>query len=261
MIDTFRRIGGDLKKRRHVEAYVVSAGALLLAVFSLIVDQIPEDLRWAVISAGIALLVYQITVPERTLRNDRLLADRSDFEDHPLPRRFRTARQVWLFAPSGSNVLSSANCDVLRRRVLSRPDGVVRVVVLDPLRDDAVTLAAHQLTGSVDFTHRRFPQTLRCVVEHLQTMAQWPVNGEFGYRLFGFNPGFSLLAIDPHQRGGILIVEFHGVRNESISSRMHIVLTRARDGHWYDYWLEQFEHIWRNARVPAALSSGVHRPE
>ena len=41
----------------------------------------------------------------------------------------------------------------------------------------------------------------------------------FAYRLLDFNPGFSLVAIDPTASGGQVIVEFHGFHSESTNQR------------------------------------------
>ncbi len=78
-------------------------------------------------------------------------------------------------------------------------------------------------------------------------MAAWHVNGSFEYRLLDYNPGFSLVAIDPSARDGRLIVEFHGFHNEATSSRMHMELARQQSDHWYAYWSEQFNRIWEAA--------------
>jgi hypothetical protein len=80
--------------------------------------------------------------------------------------------------------------------------------------------------------------------------------GSFGYRLASYNPGFSLVAIDPGARHGVVMVEFHGFHNQVTNTRMHIELTRAISDQWYSYWLGQFERIWQAAKVPAASQPG-----
>src|SRR6266511_3987906 len=64
MRDAFRRIGLDLKNRRNVDAYVVAAMALVLAVLSVAGDVVSEQLRWAGLLAGVGLLVYRVTLPD-----------------------------------------------------------------------------------------------------------------------------------------------------------------------------------------------------
>jgi len=78
----------------------------------------------------------------------------------------------------------------------------------------------------------------------------WRDTAVFGQLVdLDFNPGFSLVAIDPGARNGLVIAEFHGFRSDVALARMHIELTPA-SRQWYGYWLEQFERIWCAARIP-----------
>nr|BFE30228.1 hypothetical protein GCM10010200_024790 [Actinomadura rugatobispora] len=251
MTDLLRRIGRDLRDRRHVEAYVVAFTALVIAAVSPLTDLIGDDLRWTVSITGIGLLVYRITIPDdRAAVPGQPFDDRTAFEQDSLEALLRRTKELWLFAPSGAHVLTAARCDTLRRHVLGRADGIVRVVVLDPEHTEAIALATCQLTDSVDFPGQRFPRSLAASLERLRTMGRWSCPGRFAYRLLPYNPGFSLIALDPSSPDGKVIVEFHGARNESSHGRMHITLGPRDGGRWYGYWLGQFEHIWRTSRDP-----------
>jgi hypothetical protein len=249
---SLRRIGQDLRHRRNIDAYVVAAFALLFAVLSVVGDSVPDGPRWAALLAGVGLLVYRVTVPERTGGADDVLNDRSAFEDVPLRARFRTAKEVWIFAPSAVNLLAPHNCDALRTTVLNVPDGCVRVVVLDPANETAVQLAGRQLDDSLDQPLQLFRSSLDATIQQLRRLAGRPLKGSFEYRMLDYNPGFSLVVIDPGTRHGVVVVEFHGFHNELVGSRMHIEITRADSERWYVYWLDQFDHIWQAAhsRVP-----------
>jgi hypothetical protein len=254
MVRKPRGIGRDLGSLRRIESHVVAVVALAFTVLSLIGQAVADDLRWAVVTAGIGLLVHR-GAAEPAPSAHRLLADRREFEETPLHHRLRPAREVWVFAPSGANVLSSPHCDALRRYVLNRDHSTVRVVVLDPAAAAAVARTGRLFSDSLDFSSRRFTQSLDGVVGRLEAMARWPHSGEFSYRLLDHNPGFSLVAINPTTSTGTLIVEFHAVHNESSSARMHLTLTRSISAHWYTYWMDQFEHIWRNASEPPAAAA------
>lgn len=67
----------------------------------------------------------------------------------------------------------------MRKHVLDKPDGLVRIVVLDPA-----------------------DKTLDLASQHLEWMAQRTFTGTFEYGLFDFNPGFSLVAVDPGTKHG-----------------------------------------------------------
>lgn len=251
MLAAFRRIGRDLKRRRYLDAYAVAAIAFVFAVMTVVGDVVPEQLRWATLLAGVGLLVYRITLPEtNTGAVDDFLNDRTAFDDNPLPNRLKAAREVWVFAPSAANILSANHCELLRRGPLSRPDGIVRVVVLDPSEEMAIQLATRQLDHSLDYPMQDFRTCLDTTLHQLRLMAGWPSSGNLQYGLIDYNPGFSMVALDPSAKHGCVIVEIHAFHNEATSSRMHFELTRHHSERWYSYWTEQFDHIWQVSRRP-----------
>ncbi|MEU1603057.1 hypothetical protein [Micromonospora matsumotoense] len=252
MAGTVRRIGHDVRGGRNLEAYAVTLVAAALAVVSAFGDLVPVEVLWSVLLAGIALLVYRITVPdERAGTLDAFLDDRVAFDARPFPDRLRTAQELWVYAPSAVNILSPAHCDALRTSVLARPGGVVRVVLLDPA-SPAVGQAVRQLDDAVDFALQRLRPSITTTRGRLAAMAGWPVPGVVEHRVLDFNPGFSLVAIDPQSRHGRVIVELHGFHNESTSGRMHLEFHRRDSERWYAYWIDQFRHIWAAARPVGA---------
>jgi hypothetical protein len=262
MAELFRRIGRDLRKRHNIDAYAVALLAFVFAILSVVGDILPVNARWTVLLVGLSVLVFRVTVPEHYAGSaDDVLKDRSAFEDTPFSARLRKAREVWIFAPSAINLLAPQNCDTIRTTILADPGGVARVVVLDPAAEPAVSIATRQLDDPLDFPAAQlFRSSLGATVRQLQRMAGWRERGSFEYRLAGYNPGFSLVAIDPSDRHGLVIVEFHGFHNQVMSSRMHIELTRATSEQWYSYWLGQFDRIWQAAQVPAAPAPTTPAP-
>ncbi len=245
-----QRIGRDFRDRRHLDAYILTALSACFALLSVFGDVIPENLRWGVLLAGISVLVGRITLPEHVEGSaDQLFNDRTAFEQVPLSQRLKRAREVWIFAPSAVNILSTHNCEALRRTVLSRPDGSLRVVILDPDSTDAVDLAARQLDESLDFPVQPLKPSLEAALHQLRSMAGWQTVGAVDFKLLGYSPGFSLVAINPNAREGLVIVEFHGYHNEATGSRMHIELQRTDSERWFAYWTSQFDHIWQDARA------------
>lgn len=250
MLSGWRRIGQDFRNRRYVDAYGIAFVAFCLAVLSLVGDIVPDRLRWAALLAGVGLLVLRITIPDSSRGSiDELLSDRFAFDANPVTDRLKNAKEIWIFAPTAVNLLSAHNSEILRTGPLSRRDSVVRVVVLDPANDTAVQLAKHQLDDSLDYPVQDFRASLQTTTHLLARMAAWSVSGSFEYRLLDYNPGFSLIAIDPSARNGRLIVEFHGFHNEATSSRMHIEISRQQSDQWYAYWAEQFNEIWDEAHL------------
>jgi hypothetical protein len=240
-----RRIAKDLRNREYIDAYSIAFVAIGLAILSLVPDLVPDALKWAAVLGGVGLLVLRITIPDTRVGNaDELLNDRFAFDKKPFADRVESASEVWVFAPTGINLLSVHNCELMRSKILAKPEGIVRIVILNPSNEQAVQLAVHQLDDSLDYPVQDFRHSLTTTERQLRAMRSWKVGGSFDYKLLDYNPGFSLVAFDPTARNGRIIVEFHGFHNEATSSRMHIELTRQQSERWYAYWTEQFQHIW-----------------
>jgi hypothetical protein len=252
MHNVLRRVGRDLNNLRNIESYTVAGLAIVFAILSVIGDVVPDNLRWAALLAGLALLVYRLTLPDQAGTAEELLCDRTSFDDRPFTTLLDRAHEVWIFAPSAVNLLNPRTCDALRAKVLNRSDGMVRIVVLDPDKRDALRLATKQLDDSLEYPMQQLEPSLATTLRQLGLMRSWPVSGSLEYRLLDYNPGFSLVAVDPSERHGTVIVEFHGSHNESTTSRMHIELRRSDSQHWYAYWIDQFDHIWHAATPPSA---------
>jgi hypothetical protein len=257
-----RRIGRDLRERRHIDAYSIALVTFVLAVLSLVPSIVPDELRWAALLAGVGILVWRITIPERLAGTmDDLLNNRFAFDTLPLSERLRDAKEVCIFAPTAVNILSAYNCELLRTGVLNRPDGAVRVVILDPKNEAVVRLATRQLDDSLDYPIQDFRASLQATMRQLGIMASWTLKGSFDYRNLDYNPGFSLVSIDPTSHKGHVIVEFHGFHNEATSSRMHIELSRQQSEHWYTYWADQFNRIWDASLPPAEDARSITQTE
>jgi hypothetical protein len=261
MLRTARRILQDLRERRNIDAYVISLLSVVFAALTLIGDKVSDQFKWAVLLAGIGVLVHQITLPrgDGTL-TDNVLKDRTAFENISLKDRLHANREIWMFAPSGVNFLSEDHCSTIRATVLNQPNGLVKMVVLDPAAAMAVDIATQQLDNGLEYPLQSLADSIVTTKRRMTAMALWQLPGTRQFKLFGYNPGFSLVAFNPSHRDGIVIVEIHGVSNTSTSGRMHLELTRKTAPQWYLYWLEQFDVIWRAAK-PLPLPSAEGDPE
>jgi len=232
--------------------FSIASAAFVLAFLSLVPDLVPDPVRWGVLLAAVGLLVLRLTIPDSPERSiDNLLTDRKSFDSSSITAHLRQATEVWIFAPTAINILTQYS-EILRTGALSRPDGSVRVVVLNPANEPALQLATRQLDDSVDFPTQDVRGTLKNSLHLLQAMASWKSSGAFAFKFLDYNPGFSLVAINPGRQDGSVIIEFHGFHNIATSSRMHIKLERKESDHWYAYWVEQFNRMWADATTPSA---------
>lgn len=256
MFGFFRRFMDDVRRRRYLDAYAVGFVAFAMAVATMVADELGTDFRWAVALAGIGIIVLRFTVSDGRGGVDRgvPVGDRSAFDGRPLADRLRQAREVCVFAPSAANVLNEQNSELFRSEVLGRANGRVRMVVLDPSEEQTVALAVRQLDKSLTYQRSDFRADLRSSVDEFRRMSDWKVAGTFEYGFLPYNPGFSMIALNPGSRDGTVIVELHGFSNETTAKRMHLEFTRDNDRDWYEYWAGQFEQIWSAARAPRERS-------
>ena len=194
--------------------------------------------------------MLNMTAPEKTGGNlDDYLDDRSNLGS--FVERIEGASRLYIYAPSAANILQDGNVQAVRQNILSKEDGELRVVIQNPDEQAAVDILVDQLDHSIDFQTQSLPQEIQRTLRQFDLIEQWDVPGTFEGRLLDYGPGFSLVVIDPHKNDGQIIVEFHGVHNESTNGRMHIRLTKQNSERWFTYWERQFERIWERGELAA----------
>lgn len=237
-----RRVANDIRERRHLEAYSLFLVTLAVTVVGVIGD-LPDRLTEPVLLAGLAFLILWTTGPRAGepgagVSLDTVLHDRDAYGS--FSELLDGATELWMYAPTGVNVLLRHTADI--RRWMERRGTSARVVVLDP-DSGALDATRLQLDQSTDFD-----SALRA---SLATVARLDALDRFELKLLATNPGFSLVVLDPGRIGGRLIVEFHGFRDDSIGDRMHVEIERSQSLHWFEYWVGRFEAIWSAAREPS----------
>lgn len=179
---------------------------------------------------------------------DDVLQDRSEYPK--FKDRLKGKRTLWIYGASAINILSDENLQAIREEILNHKDGELRVIIQDPEQKVAMEILKKQLDDSVDYPvqymHEAVPETLK----RLNAISTWKCPGTFKYGLLAYNPGFSLVVIDPVQSNGVVIPEIYAYHNEHTGSRMHIEITRDLSLRWYDYWVSQFDYMWDEARKP-----------
>lgn len=236
----FKRVLADVTAGRNIEAYVVTALAVVLAVIGVVDDVVPDSLKFAAILAALALLVFRTTTPENRLVDlDAVLLDRQSYG--PFREFIQGAQTLWVYGPSAVNVLRSA--PDIRRELLDR-GGTLRVLIQDPDSPLGMDVLAQQLDKFYDLA-----DDIKTALRTLDNM-QRQSPGAVEYGVVPYSPGFSLLIVDPDGRDGRLVVEFYGYENAEIIDRMHIRIVRGQSQHWFEYWASQYELMWQARRDP-----------
>lgn len=246
MSKAINRIWSGIGGGRHLEAYAIFVLGLALTALGLLGAAESNVLLSALLLAT-TFLVFRATVEpsSRQVALDTVLQNRESLGS--LSQLLARAAEVWLYAPTGVNVIVHA-ADI-RRHVLDR-GGRIRVVVQDPDSPGKQTVQA-QLDDSLDFD-----RTLENSIATLARMTAW---GDCRFRLLPFSPGFSMVVVNPGKPDGYLILELHGFQDENITDRMHVRISRSESLHWFDYWVARYQAMWEAAREPAPASIGLSR--
>jgi hypothetical protein len=231
-----RRVFADILAGKNIEAYVVAAIAIALAVLGVLDNAVSDDWKLTAILAALALLVFNTTrTDNKVIDLDAVLQDRQSFG--AFQDVIKGKRVLWIYGPSAINVLrDSAH---IKREILDR-GGEVRIIIQDMQSEAGMHILAQQIDQTMDLKNS-------IVMSHdlLKRMKGW---GKVELRVLSYSPGFSLVVVDPDARDGKAIVEFFGYRNELITERMHIEITRQQSQHWFEYWADQFQKMWDEAR-------------
>lgn len=241
MFGTIKRIIKDIASGKNIESYAIAAVAFALAVLGLLADVLTTEVKLAAILAALGLLVFKTTEPDdKPVDLDRVLRDRQSYGSF---RNFiRGGRVIWVYGASAVNVLRNA-ADI-KQEILDK-GGEVRILLQDPANEASMEVLRQQL----DPIHS-LDDDIETSLRTIRNMAAWKVPGQIDYAFAPYSPGFSMTIIDPDGREGRLVIEFYGFRNELITDRMHIVVTRSTSNYWFEYWAKQYIVMWNAARRP-----------
>jgi hypothetical protein len=238
IVRAFRRIFADILSGKNIDAYVITAIAIFLAIAGVLDDAIPENWKLAGLLAGVALLVFNTTRPDKQAVDlDAVLLDRQSFG--AFQEVIRGKRVLWVYGPSAINVLRD-NAHI-KREILDR-GGEVRIIFQDIHASAGMQILGEQIDKTLDLEN-----SIRMSSDIVKNMKAW---GKIDCRVLPYSPGFSLVVVDPDARDGKAIIEFFGYRNELITERMHLEITRQQSQHWFEYWAAQFQRMWDEGYPP-----------
>lgn len=238
----YRRALKDIREGRHWEAYGLFLVGVVLVVLGL-VGIVPSNIMTSMILAALSFLVFETAreVTDHKPSLDEILAGREKFA--AFSQILPGVRDLRIYGPTAVSLL--VNAGDIRRFVLDT-GGKVRVLVQSD-SPQALSQSAIQLDDNVDLAH-----TLR---SSLATLAKLSIEPGFDYGQLPINPGFSLVIVNADAPNGYVIFESHGFRDDNITDRMHITITKTDSPRWFDYWVKRFEVMWEVAKNPEPLLS------
>jgi hypothetical protein len=172
----------------------------------------------------------------------------------PLEKRLEHAREIWISGKALSAITTSQYGfleDKLR-------DGCsIRVLAIDP--DSPAARVASKSSPTMpdpDMYAAQIRASLSLLdqLKNVRADSTGPgrrKRGTIERRTLDFVPSVSLLAVNPGRADGQLSVELYPYQG-AVAGRPAFMLTAERDRRWYDYFVQRFKAMWKDAEGPGA---------
>lgn len=172
-----------------------------------------------------------------------LLLDRDDyisFKDLIGP-----AHKIYLVGPTLVSLFNGYS-DYFRDTKLRGHGATIQAVILDP-QGPAVESAANCINQPLEKIKAEIENT-KLSVGSILAYKDGLKNGKIELRTLSTSLNFSMVLIDPDMPNGKIFVEFLGY-HAGLRNVPHIELIRSRDEKWYQFFLQQYNHIYEDSEV------------
>lgn len=241
----------DIRNGENLDVYV----GIVICVAVVVIDLmgiVKQSIVMAAVLLTLSLLSFGALSTRKVLANlDSTIKkldkkrDASSFlhsrneSEIPFSDLVRTAHNIYIVGPTMINIFSQWS-SFMHTEKLNQHGANIRVTLLDP-DSQALTVACQNLNEQPENTRTDIARTL----SHIKSWIEKGVeSGSVEVRLIDTYLGFKMTLIDPEEAQGKIIVEFIGYKSE-LYARPHIVLNRADDGHWYEYYWQQYVSVWK----------------
>jgi len=154
----------------------------------------------------------------------------------------------------GVSLTTTLNKQFSNLRERLKEGAKIRLLVIDP-DSLAVQMSAQrsEAPDDVDYYRTRLEATFRDI-EYLhkswteyQSQGSPSKGGSVAVRLLSYAPSFGIISFDANRTNGIVFVEVYP-HSYGYKSPPTFELTPQRDGIWYDYFVGQFDEMWKGAK-------------
>lgn len=126
----------------------------------------------------------------------------------------------------------------------------IRVIVVDPIPSSLEMAEARSEEPGSNYYRAKLDMTFQDLtyLHQVQTKLEQLAKGSFEVRLISFVPSFAIYSFDARRSTARLLVELYPHVTGWGETPVFDVMP-GRDGKWYEYFVEQFEHMWQRANV------------
>ncbi len=235
-----------------------SALAIIISIFAafygLFSNQPP---LLAVISGTLGLIAFGM-IKDRNAREDLLkqvqklkeapsvgsiFLDRNKYI--PFNNLTASAQKICLVGPSLVNLFNQWST-YFQDTKLKEHGATIQAIIIDP-QSPAVESAANCINQLPDTIKSEIENT-KLIVGSILKNRNGSKKGKLELRTLSTNLNFTMVLVDPEMPQGKIIVEFIGY-HAGLHNLPHIELTRSRDGQWYQFFLQQYNHIYEDSKM------------
>ena len=254
----FRRAWTDLATGNNLEIYVTTLVSLALALLG-VFDVVAPPVVAAATLGTLALLALSSLGSRHQVQDlRRSMETLTEAVNNAIPDDLPAHRFLAVKAPELHDELRGAGdirlvgvtlgrtvrdlARTIERRL--RAGATVRVVVIDP--DGSAPIDAIERTLGVTSPELYRPR-IKSTIEILDNLAaESGGSGRIEVKLLPFVPAFGMYLIDPDEQDGRVYVEIYQHRSREPNPCFQ--LKAERDGHWYKFFVNQFDVLWDSAR-------------
>jgi hypothetical protein len=216
------------------------AATLAIMAFGLIRDRLSRD------ALGEQIIELKRNLPERPSAMS-FFRSVSDFDT-----RIKNAMSIDICGVTLTNTINTQFA-VLRERL--KAGGNLRFLIIDP-ESQAIDMSAQRSVNPKDtiYYQRRLESTFADLTylykfnEDLKSsLKKDNAVGSISVRLLSYAPSFGIISLDEKAKQGIVRVEIYP-HKFGFRTPPSFVLTPDNDKEWYNYFIEQYEQMWKTSK-------------
>ena len=237
-----KRMAKDVMEGKNLEHYITLIFIFIILLLD-IFDLASQDILTEITLAVLALVVFSSlntyeAVNKLTNKFEQSTNADGYFwkEKISIEPLLNQAKHIGFVGASLSRTLRDYS-NTLERRLSE--DAVVRAILMDP----ASTAPDQAVLRSKGIRNRQFYiDSLRPSLERIGTLSTRSQSVELG--LVPYKPAFGMIAIDPDEPSGIIIVEMYAHHSDSFAPTFE--LRPNRDPRWYQFFHQQYNVLWES---------------
>jgi hypothetical protein len=247
----FQNIWQDVRSGQNIDSYITIFIAVVIAILG-ITGIADEKIILSAVLATLAMVSTGLLVNRQenkrlsdaiaNIENLDYLSDRfllQQYDRDELHKRLRTSRQIFFWGITFTRTIPLLRDDI----EYGIENGLqIRILLMKPSSSSVDMAAFRSNNSNVDDLNT----DLRSNLSRLLNLASKNVSGKVEVRYVNYLPPYTITCCDPQLINGHMFVRLSSFRVPN-QIRPTFELTSANDKYWFNFFVEQFESVWREA--------------